>query len=146
MFGHVAWYLFSTRHSHLASSVSGWWLHLFLSSSQNSPHLVTPPILPVWLLANQHSIKPVWVTKSLQCTRAFSPSSTWSQGYSESEEFVAHTRSHRESDTSMVHFHCRNFKTKQHNEAGKEARWVKVPASKPDGLESCYYRLGWFWK
>ena len=28
------------------------------SSSQNSPILLTPPILPAWLLSNQHFIKP----------------------------------------------------------------------------------------
>ena len=26
MFSHVTWHLFSVRHSHLVSSVSGWWL------------------------------------------------------------------------------------------------------------------------
>ena len=58
----MAWELSSVRHSPLASSVSGWWLTLCLPSSQNSLSLVPPPILPAWLLANQHFIKPTWVT------------------------------------------------------------------------------------
>ena len=33
-----------------------------LSSSQNSLSLVAPPMLPAWLLANQHFIKPIRVT------------------------------------------------------------------------------------
>ena len=38
------------------------WLFLCLSSSQNSPNLITLPILPLWLLSNQYFIKPIWGT------------------------------------------------------------------------------------
>lgn len=38
---------------------------------------------------------------------------------------MSHTRSHRESDVFIVHFHCRNVKTKQHNGASEVAQWVK---------------------
>ena len=59
MFSHVAWYLFSVQYFHLASSVSGWWLNLYLSSSQKFFGMVA---FPAWLLSNQHFIKPIWVT------------------------------------------------------------------------------------
>ena len=59
----MAWYILSARHSHLASSASGWWLQtesfLFLEFScsccpTSTSCLGTLPILPAWLLANQH--------------------------------------------------------------------------------------------
>ena len=70
----MAWYLFSVRNSLLASSASGWWLCLCLSTSQNSLSLVIPPILPAWLLANQCFIKLIWVINLYKCTRALSHS------------------------------------------------------------------------
>ena len=70
MFSHMAWYLFSVRHSHLASSVSGWQLHLCLSSSQNSPSLVTrlyflPGYWPIRVLLNQYEWQIFTVYKSI---------------------------------------------------------------------------------
>ena len=71
--------LFKNRHwilwlekSHLASTVSGWWLCLFLSSCQNYPGLVSPPILPAWLLGNQRFIKPIAV-KNPYCIQEYYP-------------------------------------------------------------------------
>ena len=52
---HVAWYLLSARCSHLASSVSKWWLQTAFPLSRIL--LVAPPILLAWLLASQHFIK-----------------------------------------------------------------------------------------
>ena len=62
MFNHVTCYLFSVRHSHLASSVSGWQVTLHLFSSQNLLSLIVPLILPAYLLANLCFIRSVWVT------------------------------------------------------------------------------------
>ena len=65
---HMAWYLLSVRHSHLASSVSGLqlqtesflFLEIFCSCHPASTScLVAPPIHPAQLLGNQHFIKAI---------------------------------------------------------------------------------------
>ena len=85
----VAWYLLSVISFHLVSSASGLQLTLCVSSSQNSPSLVTLPMFTSWPLANQCFIKLIGVTTlySVQghhptalCIRALSPSriqSSW---------------------------------------------------------------------
>lgn len=52
----MAWYL----HSCPSPSASDW--QLLTPPSPIILILVTPPILPTWLLANQYFIKPVWVS------------------------------------------------------------------------------------
>lgn len=54
-----AWYIFLGRYSHLSSSASCLWLQIYLLLSQNSSSLVALPVLPDWLLANQHFAKPI---------------------------------------------------------------------------------------
>ena len=70
----MSWYLFLREAC--SSCFLCIWLTLWLSSSQNSLSLVIPPILPVWLPANQHFIKLIQVANlySVQdhCTTAVS--------------------------------------------------------------------------
>ena len=77
----MACYLFSVRHSHLTSSVSGWQLTLYLSSSQNSLSLVTLPILPAWLLANQCFIKLIRVTNLYSVQEHYPIAGLWTQTF-----------------------------------------------------------------
>ena len=79
MFSHLVWYLFSVKHSHLASSASGLQLCLCLSYSQNSPSLVTLPILPAWILANQCFIKPICVTNLYSMQEHYPTSPIWTK-------------------------------------------------------------------
>ena len=70
---HVAWYLYQRGILILNPLCLGDNCRLSLSSSQNSPVLVTPPILPAWLLANQHFIKPIQVTNPLSSDKTIVP-------------------------------------------------------------------------
>ena len=69
MFSYMVWFLFSVRHSHLASSASGLQLCLCLSSSQNSFSLISLPILSdywsIIILFNQYEWQIFTVYKSL---------------------------------------------------------------------------------
>ena len=64
---HVAWYL--SLGILILFPLSGDWP--CLSSSQNSPSLITLPILPAWLLVNQHFIKPIQVTNLYRVQQHF---------------------------------------------------------------------------